>query len=254
MKKYKMFKVFRPFLKPTADEKSPTDIKLDNEIHYVSDILHHLTPKLEWIIKTKIQRFFIYRWKYIFGRLFIVSLIVGVVYLGLRLANIEISSPKVTNIITSYPNDTTMNLRNFLLQISYIESRCNPEANRENSQYWGAYQIGTNERKLAGYGDIPKTIYMKHPEIQDLCMVGLMKYNRKVLKNYIKKYSGKIVGGILVTESGILAMSHQGVGNVMKYMDSNGRIIGEDANRTKCTDYLKLGGYKLNLDDVKVIH
>jgi hypothetical protein len=78
-----------------------------------------------------------------------------------------------------------------------------------------------------------------------------MKYNKKVLKNYIKKYSGKVVGGILVTESGIIAMAHTGVGNVMKYMDSNGRLVGEDGNKTKSTDYLKLGGYVLNLEDIK---
>ena len=140
-----------------------------------------------------------------------------------------------------------MTLDNFLKQISYMESRYNSSANRTGSQFWGLYQIGKRERKNAGYGDIQKNAYLSHPEIQRLCMINLLKYNKKYLKKYIDKYSGKIIDGILMTESGILALAHTGTGYAMMYLDKECiPEIDEYGNRPRL--YAKLGGYILNLN------
>lgn len=257
-------KIFRPFLKPTAEEKIPTNVKLDDEIRYVSDILHHLSPILKKIIYTKIRLFFLYRWKYITGRIVIIGTIITLAYLVLTtVTNVKLTSTIIHHdtIVDSYPSDSSMNLRNFLLQIAYVESRYDKHAHRDSSQYWGLYQIGTEARRLAGYGDVPMRVYLNHPEIQDLCMINLLKYEKKITQHYInpntgkpvdyiKKYSGKIVDGILVTESGFLALCHLGVGFAQGCMDK-GVVPEYDDFGNPARAYLKLGGYRLNLDKVK---
>jgi hypothetical protein len=144
-----------------------------------------------------------------------------------------------------------MNLRNFMLQVAYTESRYNKHAKRDSSQYWGLYQIGREERRVAGYGDMPMAVYLNHPEIQDLCMIELLKYNKKQMRHVIDKYSGRIVDGILVTESGVLALCHvAGCGGASQYL-SSGIIPERDANGNPIRSFLKLGGYDLRLENVK---
>jgi len=246
-------KIFRPFLKPTEEEKIPTDKQLDYDINYVSDLLRHVNPMLKNIIRTKIKLFFLYRWKYILGRLIIFGTIITLSFLLITtITNVKITNEVITHdtIILSYPNDSNMNLRNYLLQIAYVESRYNKYAHRDSSQYWGLYQIGTEGRRIAGYGDVPINIFLRHPEIQDLCMINLLKYEKKYLQNYINKYSGKIIDGILITESGILALAHLGCGYAQSCLD-NGHIPEFDQFGNPARVYAKLGGYQLNLYKVK---
>ena len=73
---------------------------------------------------------------------------------------------------------------------------------------------------------------------QDKAMLVLITYNRKVLKEYIKNYEGKIINGINITESGILAAAHlSGPTGVKKYFDDN--INRTDGYGTSITSYLK---------------
>lgn len=247
-------KILRPFLKLTAEEKTPTDIELDSDIEYVSFVMHGLWPLLSKIIRNKIRRFFRYRWKFILGRIVIAT---GICVLGYY-AFIKVFSVQIVHVTnniagdtcTYYRNDSSMNLRNFLLQIAYGESRYIKHAHRDSSQYWGLYQIGTNERKLTGFADIPMSVYLNHPEIQDLCMIELLKYNKKYMQGYIDKYSGKIVDGILVTESGILALCQLGSGSTRLWLDS-GKIPSVDEFGNSPRNLLKIGGYDLKLNDVR---
>ena len=149
-----------------------------------------------------------------------------------------------------YKSDSSMNLKNFLSQISYSESRYDKSANREGSEYWGLYQLGTQARIDGGMGDVPKDVFLNHPEIQDLCMVNYLKVKRKELRSYIKKYDGQIIDGILMTESGILSLSHLGSGYAKSCLDS-GVIPEVDGNGNHPRDRAKIGGYSLNLDKVQ---
>lgn len=246
-------KILQPFLKPTSEGKLPTDAKLDYEIQYVVDLLRHISPRVKHILTQKLKLFFVYRWKFLLGRIVVTSLILTLSYLLLTtLTPVEITTthkqPKT--IILKYPIDSSMNLRNYLLQIQYTESRYDKKANRPGSQYWGLYQIGTDGRKCAGYGDISKDVYLAHQEIQDLCMINLLKYNKKCLQKTIDKYDGKIVDGILITESGVLALSHLGCGYAKSCLEK-GDIPERDSNGNSPRSYIKLGGYQLNLDKVK---
>lgn len=154
------------------------------------------------------------------------------------------------DIVLSYPDDSTMTMENYLLQIQYLESRYNHNANRLNSEYWGLYQIGHNIRKETGYGDISKSVFLNHPEIQHLCMIKSLEMYQDIMKDYINKYSGTIVDGILITESGILACSHLiGCGGTKRLLDK-GVIPEKDINGNPIRHFFKLGGYKLNFDNI----
>ena len=154
------------------------------------------------------------------------------------------------DIVLSYPDDSTMTMENYLLQIQYLESRYNHNANRLDSEYWGLYQIGHNIRKETGYGDISKSVFLNHPEIQHLCMIKSLEMYQDIMKDYINKYSGAIVDGILITESGILACSHLiGCEGTKRLLDK-GVIPEKDINGNPIRHFFKLGGYKLNFDNI----
>ncbi|HBY67574.1 MAG TPA: peptidoglycan-binding protein LysM, partial [Flavobacteriaceae bacterium] len=69
--------------------------------------------------------------------------------------------------------------------------------------------------------------------------------NKWILRRDIKRFKGKYVNGVKVTESGILAAAHlAGAGNVKKYLRSGGTIGFNDAFGTSISYYLKkFSGY-----------
>jgi hypothetical protein len=243
-------KILIPFLKPTVDEKTPTDLGLDNDIEFVSYLLHHLLPVLTKIVKIKIKRFFIYRWKFILGRIIIISALLFLSYLSfVKVMHVRIikTNPIQKDVTLSYPSDTSMNLRNFLLQIAYIESRYNDTIHKKGSQYLGLFQLGNDVRRIAKMSDVPNYIFLHHPELQYIAMIKLLKHNKKYLQPYINKYSGKVIDGILITESGILALAHLGASFAKSCLD-RGIIPETDDHGNKPRVYAKLGGYNLQLD------
>jgi len=133
----------------------------------------------------------------------------------------------------------------FLEAIGHRESSNNYSVVNEFG-YMGRYQFGGATLKGLGI-DVTKEEFINNHRLQERAMHMLLSHNQKKLKRYIKKYDGKIVHGILITESGILAAAHlAGQGNVRKFL-RNGFVF-EDGNGTKMTSYMKqFGGYILNL-------
>jgi hypothetical protein len=78
-------------------------------------------------------------------------------------------------------------------------------------------------------------------------MHKLLCYNKRKLQNYIDKYEGKVVHGVLVTESGLLAAAHLGgAGSVRKWFRTG--KVRQDGNGVKITSYMvRFSGYKLDL-------
>lgn len=112
--------------------------------------------------------------------------------------------------------------------------------------YMGRFQFGKSTLRTLKI-KVPAEVFINSPDLQDFAMYKLLCFNKKRLQKYIDLYEGKVVYGVLVTESGLLAAAHLGgAGSVKKWFRSG--KVKTDANGVKITSYMKrFGGYKLDL-------
>ena len=110
--------------------------------------------------------------------------------------------------------------------------------------YMGKYQFGKETLRTIGINDSLK--FISNPKLQEEAFVTLIKRNKWELKNEIEKYSGKIISGVKITESGILAAAHLGgPGSVKKFLKSNGKKKCADAYGSSVKSYMKqFSGYE----------
>jgi len=137
------------------------------------------------------------------------------------------------------------NLNTFLNDLGHRESTNRYDAVNQYG-YMGKYQFGKSTLKGLGY-NVSKEEFLSSPDLQEEAIRKLLKANKKVLRRQIKKFDGKLVNGILVTESGLLAAAHLvGPGSVKKWV-RNGRIF-EDGNGIELTEYIEtFNGYQLDI-------
>ena len=113
--------------------------------------------------------------------------------------------------------------------------------------YMGAYQFGSQTLKNLGY-KVTREEFLSDPILQEEAMLKLLKANKHTLRRQIKKYDGKLVNGVLVTESGLLAAAHLGGAGSVKKWFRTGKVR-RDGNGVKITSYMeKFSGYKLDLN------
>lgn len=104
--------------------------------------------------------------------------------------------------------------------------------------YLGKYQFGKSTLKRVKVYNTEH--FLKNPKLQESAFVALCKINKWILRKDIKRFVGKKIGGIMVTESGILAAAHlSGAGNVKKFLRSYGKQTFKDAYGTSIKNYLK---------------
>jgi hypothetical protein len=134
----------------------------------------------------------------------------------------------------------------FLDAIGFRESSNNYKAVNQFG-YLGKYQFGRKTLNAIGFENISNREFLANPSIQEEAMFVLLKRNKHTLRKEIKKYVGKTINGIYITESGILAAAHLGgAGNVKKFF-RNGKNFA-DGNGTKMTSYMKrFANYQLNI-------
>jgi hypothetical protein len=138
-------------------------------------------------------------------------------------------------------------LNDFLEHMGFLESS-NNYRKVNTLGYLGKYQFGKSTLETLGYGDIPTEDFVNSPKLQEKVMIKNLKYNKKVLVNYIENYEGECVGGVIITESGLLGAAHlAGAGSVMKFLRKG--HDPQDSYGTKLSKYLiKFSNYDLNLD------
>jgi hypothetical protein len=109
--------------------------------------------------------------------------------------------------------------------------------------YLGKYQFGVTTLELLGIKN--PDLFLKSPVLQEKALLANTKRNKWVLRRDIKRFVGKKIDGILVTESGILAAAHlAGPGNVKRYLRSYGALDSEDAYGTDILSYMdKFSGF-----------
>ena len=109
--------------------------------------------------------------------------------------------------------------------------------------YMGKYQFGKGTLKLIGIYNTKD--FLNNPKLQEKAFIANTARNKWVLRRDIKRFVGKTIDGVLVTESGILAAAHlAGPGSVKKYLRSYGAIGFTDAYGTTVRNYMKkFSGY-----------
>ena len=157
--------------------------------------------------------------------------------LALAVITPKIEAPKVELVVKNHDK--------FLEDLGFRESSGNYKAVNQYG-YLGKYQFGRKTLNNLGYEDVSNRVFLANPQIQEEAMYDLLTHNRKILRRQIEKYNGKVINGILITESGILAAAHlAGPGNVKKFFRKGYEF--KDGNGTKMTSYMvKFSGYKLD--------
>ena len=135
---------------------------------------------------------------------------------------------------------------NFLHAIGFRESTNNYKAVNQFG-YLGKYQFGRKTLNAIGFKDVSNREFLSNPSIQEQAMLILLKRNKRTLRREIKKYVGKTINGVYITESGLLAAAHlAGAGNVRKFFRKGYEFY--DGNGTKMTSYMiKFANYNLNV-------
>jgi hypothetical protein len=113
--------------------------------------------------------------------------------------------------------------------------------------YLGKYQFGSTT--LATLRIFNLDYFLYNSKLQEKAFKANCSYNKWLLQKEINQYSGTVINGITITESGILAAAHlSGAGSVKRYLRKNGkgrRIV--DAYGTGIEQYLKnYAGYDLS--------
>jgi len=111
--------------------------------------------------------------------------------------------------------------------------------------YMGKYQFGRSTLRSL---HINPNKFLKDPILQEKVFLANVKRNKWHLRKEIKRFSGKRIKGIKITESGILAAAHLGgVGAVKKFLYSYGKKGSSDAYGATVAYYLrKFSDYDLS--------
>ena len=126
--------------------------------------------------------------------------------------------------------------------VAFKESRGNYRVVNDFG-YIGKYQFGLETLKILGVYNANEFLY--NPELQEKAFLANAQRNKWVLRKDIVRFEGKKIGGVTITESGILAAAHlAGPGSVKKYLRSYGNQRFSDAFGTSIRSYMKrFSGY-----------
>ena len=83
--------------------------------------------------------------------------------------------------------------------------------------YMGKYQFGRSTLRHIGVYNFKN--FLNNPNLQEDAFYALLCINKWELRKEIKNYSGRIINGIKITESGLLAAAHlAGASSVKAYL------------------------------------
>lgn len=133
----------------------------------------------------------------------------------------------------------------FKQALAYKESR--GILNMVNSYgYMGKYQFGKSTLRTVGVYDFQE--FLNNATWQEKAFKALLARNKWELRREIKRYKGRVINNIKITESGLLAAAHLGgAGSVKKYLRSNGKSGFKDGYGTSLRSYMKkFGGFDVS--------
>lgn len=150
------------------------------------------------------------------------------------------------NPVLDPPPFTGLTFIGFREALAHKESRGNYGA-VNSLGYLGKYQFGKGTLRTMGIKDLNE--FLISPELQEKAFASNLARNKWILRKDIARFSGKRIGGLEITESGILAAAHlAGPGNVKKYLRSWGGFDSKDAFGSSISHYLrKFSGYDVSV-------
>ena len=109
--------------------------------------------------------------------------------------------------------------------------------------YMGKYQFGRSTLRHIGVYDFKN--FLNNPKLQENAFYELLCINKWELRKEIKNYSGRIINGIKITESGLLAAAHlAGASSVKAYLRKKKKNGFRDGFGTSLKSYIKrFNGY-----------
>lgn len=109
--------------------------------------------------------------------------------------------------------------------------------------YMGKYQFGKSALRALGISDTRE--FLNNPLLQERAFKALLSKNKWELRKEISRFQGKIINGVAITESGLLAAAHlAGAQSVKNFLNSNGKRAFRDGFGTSLKSYIrKFGGY-----------
>lgn len=147
---------------------------------------------------------------------------------------------KTTTVVNAYNNNILFLQKDF---IGFKEALAFKESQGKYTTvstlgYLGKYQFGRTT--LERFRIYNTQAFLQNPELQERTFIALCKVNKYILRKDIKRYAGKTINGVKITESGILAAAHlSGAGNVKKFLRSYGKHKFSDAFGTTIENYMK---------------
>jgi hypothetical protein len=146
-----------------------------------------------------------------------------------------------------YVADSTKTMDKFLTELGNTESGGNYRSVNQFG-YMGKYQIGRQALTQLGLSSISNDAFLDNPDLQEASIIMLLKENKRVLAAYIGKYQNRVINGIYVTESGILAAANMCPQGIIDFLTSGGQNVFKDGNNCPITKYLaKFSGYQIKL-------
>lgn len=109
--------------------------------------------------------------------------------------------------------------------------------------YMGKYQFGKSALRALGITN--SNTFLNSPTLQERAFKALLAKNKWELRREIAKYEGRVISGVKITESGLLAAAHlAGANSVKNFLRSNGEKGFRDGFGTSLKSYIKkFGGY-----------
>ena len=207
------------------------------------------------------------RWIYFLGHLAIITILTSFASMGIAHSSNEVPMDlrnlgneeflvltqveSENNGNTFFSSQLSNNFIGFKEALGFKESRGNYFV-VNTLGYLGKYQFGANTLKLMGVYDASD--FLKNPKLQETIFELNVSRNKWILRRDIKRFVGKKINGVVITESGIVASAHlAGAGNVKKYLRSYGQIDFSDAYGSTIAHYMKrFEGY--DISNVKARH
>jgi hypothetical protein len=109
--------------------------------------------------------------------------------------------------------------------------------------YMGKYQFGRVTLRALGVTDTKA--FLNNPVWQERAFKALLCKNKWELRDEIEDFDGKVIKGVKITESGLLAAAHlAGANSVKNFLKTNGNRVFRDGFGTSIKSYIrKFGGY-----------